>query len=310
MITTRFYDKSDVYTWDDLVFRSRSGNFLHSRAYMDYHADRFLDRSLIIEVAGRPVAIFPACQQGPDIISHAGLSYAGLLATADLRAEDTLSVFEVLCRDYRAVGAEKIIYKATPYIFYRYPCQEDLYALFRMGAKLIRRDISSVIALQHDFRFTKGRKWSINKAKKANLTTEISIDFIGFHGLLTKVLKKFGTTPTHSIEELLLLKSRFPDVITLYVTKREEEMLAGALIYDFGDTVHTQYMASSEVAREVGALDLLIGGLIERTYADRRYFSFGISTEQAGRLLNEGLVAQKEGFGARAVTHDFYELPL
>ena len=42
-------------------------------------------------------------------------------------------------------------------------------------------------------------------------------------------------------------------------------------------------------------------------YADRRYFSFGISTEQAGQYLNEGLIAQKEGFGARTVVHDFYE---
>ena len=29
-----------------------------------------------------------------------------------------------------------------------------------------------------------------------------------------------------------------------------------------------------------------------------------------GRFLNAGLIAQKEGFGARAVVHDFYELEI
>jgi hypothetical protein len=40
------------------------------------------------------------------------------------------------------------------------------------------------------------------------------------------------------------------------------------------------------------------------------YFDFGISNERGGRILNEGLADYKEGFGARAVAHDFYELML
>ena len=35
---------------------------------------------------------------------------------------------------------------------------------------------------------------------------------------------------------------------------------------------------------------------------------FGISTEEGGTVLNRGLIDYKEGFGARAVVHDFYEL--
>lgn len=45
---------------------------------------------------------------------------------------------------------------------------------------------------------------------------------------------------------------------------------------------------------------------MERLYVGRSYLSMGISTEQAGRLLNTGLVEQKERFGARTVVHDFY----
>ena len=37
-----------------------------------------------------------------------------------------------------------------------------------------------------------------------------------------------------------------------------------------------------------------------------RYFDFGISNTDQGR--NEGLMRQKEEFGASAVVHDVYEL--
>ena len=40
--------------------------------------------------------------------------------------------------------------------------------------------------------------------------------------------------------------------------------------------------------------------LIEDVFSAKRWFDFGISTEDDGRILNQGLIEQKEGFGARA----------
>jgi hypothetical protein len=116
--------------------------------------------------------------------------------------------------------------------------------------------------------------------------------------------------PTHSLAELRLLQERFPHEIVLHEARHDGELLAGVLIYDLGRAVHTQYLAVSEQGRQCGALDMLLASLIDDTYASRAYFSFGISTEQAGQVLNSGLVAQKERFGARAVVHDFYEWAL
>ena len=39
-----------------------------------------------------------------------------------------------------------------------------------------------------------------------------------------------------------------------------------------------------------------------------RWIDFGISTEERGQRLNEGLASYKEGFGARAVNYDTYAL--
>jgi hypothetical protein len=41
-----------------------------------------------------------------------------------------------------------------------------------------------------------------------------------------------------------------------------------------------------------------------------RYFDFGVSNEQGGQILNEGLYRFKMSFGAGGVVHEFYEVAL
>jgi hypothetical protein len=308
-ISLKPYSTEDAALWDQMVRQSCNGNLLHLRGYMDYHSDRFDDCSLILLRNQKPVAVFPASRSGETVSSHGGLTYGGLLHTEDLGTHDTLLAFAAIREHYRAFGVQTIVYKAIPAVFHRQPCQNDLYALTWAGAKLIRRDASSVIHLQEPFSFSKGRKWAINKAKKCGVTVQQSQDFEGFHALLSQVLGKFGAKPTHSCAELKLLSGRFPDAITLQVAQQQDTLLAGVVAYDFGHVVHTQYMANSDDGREIGALDLLVAELIAK-YRDRRFFSFGISTEEQGMKLNAGLIAQKEAFGARTVVHDFYSWPL
>ncbi|MBB4124843.1 hypothetical protein GGR77_000114 [Xanthomonas translucens] len=306
MYSVRAYRAEDAPAWDALVSASRNGNLLHRRGYMDYHAERFVDASLLVERGGAPVAVFPANIEGARVVSHAGLSYAGLLSVHGLRAAATLGVFEQIAAHYRAEGVRELVYKAVPHLFHRSPAEEDLYALHRLGARLQRRDLSSAIALRGRPPFAPERRRSIGKARKAGLRVQRSDDPARFHALLSEVLQRHGATPTHSLQELRLLCGRFPEQLVLYEVHDGDALLAGTLLYDFGHVVHTQYLACSEQGRRVDALSLLLADLIEERYAQRDYFSLGISTEQQGRVLNDGLVTQKERFGARGVVHDFY----
>jgi hypothetical protein len=310
MLTVRRYAPPDADAWDAVVGCSRNGNLMHRRGYMDYHADRFVDCSLIVERKGEAVAVFPASISGNRVTSHGGLTYAGLIATHALRAESTLAAFGLLRGHYRELGVDGVLYKAVPHVFHAYPAEEDLYALHRLGARLVRRDLSSVIALQETFDFTPGRRRAVAKARKAGIRLQSGGDPAAFHGLLAEVLRRHDTSPTHSLAELRLLQARFPRQIVLHEAHDGDELLAGAVVYDFGRAVHTQYLAASEQGRQRNALNLLLAELVGGIYADRMYFSFGISTEQQGCVLNEGLVSQKEYFGARAVVHDFYEWTL
>jgi len=310
MFDVRPYRSTDAGAWDAVVTRSRNGNFLHRRGYMDYHADRFIDSSLVVERGREIVAVFPASVRDGVVTSHGGLTYGGLIATHDLRAESTLSVFEQIGRHFRGNGIGRVVYKAMPHVFRTYPSEEDLYALARVGARLARRDISSVIPLQDGAGLSETRRRAVRRARNEGVGIARNDALADYHALLGEVLKRHAAVPTHSLGELELLRSRFPQQIVLHEARREGVLMAGVLIYDFGRTVHAQYIAASEEGRRIDALSLLLAELIGGIYADRTYFSLGISTESEGTVLNSGLVAQKESFGARGIVHDFYEWTL
>ncbi len=296
--------------WDEVVKRSKNGNFLHLRDYMEYHAHRFDEQSVIVERKGKPIAVLPSNRQDDKIVSHAGLTYGGLIYGTDLHAAEVLEIFGLLVKHYRGLGASTLRYKAIPHVFHRYPAEEDLYALFRHDAKIVRRDLSSVIPLENRLKLTDSRKSTIRKAEKIGVEFVEKSNLKEFHGLLETVLNKFGSKPVHTLAELELLQNRFPDQIRLFGAMKSGRLLAGALTYDFGTVAHTQYLASSDDGREFGALDFVLAQMRDKVFVERRYLSFGISTEHEGRYLNEGLVFQKEGFGGRSVVHDIYELEL
>jgi len=294
-------------TWDALVDKAKNATFLHYRDYVDYHADRFVDHSILIFKSGKVIAAFPCNVVEDKVYSHGGLTYGGLLYGKDVHAATVLEIFEGLGNYFRENGKRKILYKVVPQIFHTYPADEDLYALTRVGASLVRRDLSSVIELAHRPKLSDSRKSTARKAEKAGAVAVELNDFHEFHALLAQVLSKFGAAPVHSVGELELLKARFPERIRLFGTLIDGRLYAACLVYDCGHVVHTQYLASSDEGRQIGALDYLLLNLIEKYFSDKKFLSFGISTEQQGRFLNTGLIAQKEGFGGRGIVHDFYE---
>lgn len=298
--------------WNEFVRNSKNGHFLFQRDYMEYHSDRFEDFSLMFfDETDKLIAILPANIKEKILYSHQGLTFGGFLVDDKMKTETMLEIFESLKLFLKEQNIEKIVYKCIPYIYHIKPSEEDRYALFRNDATLIRRDVTSTIDLTEQVRYSKGRKWTINKAKKESIETFESNNYEVFWELLTGVLEtNHKTKPVHTLEEMRRLASLFPKNIKLFLAKKDEEIISGALIYENQNIVHTQYLANCEEGRELGALDLLIDYLIKNIYKNKKYFDFGISNEDAGRYLNTGLIAQKEGFGARAVVHDFYELEI
>lgn len=306
------YTKENRHIWNDFVKNSKNGHFFFQRDYMEYHSDRFKDFSLMVfDGNNKLITILPANIEDNILYSHQGLTFGGFVVDDKMKTETMLDIFESLKIFLKEYKIEKIIYKCIPYIYHLKPSEEDRYSLFINDAKLIRRDITSTIDLTETVRYSKGRKWTINKAKKEEVEVFTSVDYELFWNLLTNVLESnHEVKPIHTLTEIKKLVDSFPKNIKLFLAKKNDVVVSGALIFENTRIIHTQYLANSELGREIGALDLLIDFLIKDIYKDKKYFDFGISNEDAGRFLNTGLIAQKEGFGARAVSHDFYELEI
>jgi hypothetical protein len=105
-----------------------------------------------------------------------------------------------------------------------------------------------------------------------------------------------------------MLALRFPEEIRLYAAYDGSDMLAGAVVFLTTTVCHVQYNAGSAQGKSLGAQDILIDHLVDAYSNSRRYFDFGVSTEQEGQYLSSGLVDYKEGFGGRCVVHEFFRL--
>ena len=313
------YTNQQSEVWDAFVRESKNGTFLLERRFMDYHADRFSDCSLLIYDDMNLVALFPANweEDTRTVHSHQGLTYGGLLLTTDSTERQVMEIMQMIllwCIDY--LQAERLLYKPIPYIYSECPSEEDLYALFRAGAKLKTRGVSSVVAMQNPLRM---RKLRMRGAKKAidnglyidRMTEDDWPTLRSFWTLLTEELERHHSVrPVHTFEEMQLLMSRFPQQIKLYLVRHERKIVAGCVVFVTSRVAHIQYISTGDEGREWGALDLLFRHLINERFRQMAYLDFGISTENGGQVLNEGLIFQKEGFGGRAVCYDTYEVDL
>jgi hypothetical protein len=305
------YDATMKDVWDAFVSTSRVPHFLFLRDYMDYHADRFRDASILVFDGDRLIALLPANRDGDVIRSHGGLTFGGFVTGGSMTAHAMLELFSTTIRHYRDAGVAGLVYAPVPAIYHVVPAEEDLYALFRLGARLVRRDLSSTIDLARRPRPSKGRRASIKRATRSGLRVERSVDFHAFMDLEAALLaERYGVAPTHTGDELDRLARRFPDSIKLFVALADDDLLAGVVVYETEHVAHTQYIAASDEGRTRGAVDAVVSHLLDDVYTAKRFFDFGISTERDGMVLNAGLVRNKESYGASGVVYDRYELSL
>ncbi len=305
------YEDSLRDKWNAFIENSKNGNFLFHRNYMEYHADRFIDFSLLFYDDDKLIAIMPANQLDSLLVSHGGLTFGGIICDYKMTTPRMLEIFKSLNKYLINKGFTKVVYKSIPHIYHTLPTEEELYALFINQAKLIRRDISSTILLGEKIGFSTLRKRSIKKGKAFGIEVKRSYDFKAFMMVVFYNLQqKYGIKPVHSGEEIQLLAERFPENIKLFAAFKDNIMYGGTVIYESRNVAHAQYIVATDEGKRLGAIDIIFDFLINEYYTHKKYFDFGISTEKNGLYLNDGLLQNKESYGARAIVCDFYEWDL
>jgi hypothetical protein len=310
-ITIEKYKPEYHDIWNDFVSKAKNGVFLFDRNYMEYHALRFIDHSLLFYHNKKLVAVMPANIENGVLHSHGGLSFGGVISVYNMKTHIMLGVFRALINHCKEQGITEVVYKPVPYIYHVIPSDEDLYALFANNAKLMARSVSSCIYLPKTRKFDNNRQDNIRKAKNNNLTVKESLDYDTFMTIEREALdERHGVKPVHTVEEIKTLANKFPNNIRLFASYKDETMLAGIIIYESKNVAHMQYASNSKEGWAIGAQDIIEDYLISTHYKDKRFFDFGISTEKMGQVLNVGLIKRKENFGASAVMYDLYHLTL
>lgn len=298
--------------WDAIVKQSRNGTFLFYRDFMEYHSDRFSDFSLLIYKGSNIIAALPAHRDGDALVSHGGLTYGGLVYGPKVKLTDVLESYKALLAYLTLHDVNRFYIKMVPHIYHKMPAQEQEYVLFLLNAKLARRDSLAVIDTRSALPFSKDRRQCIRRGVAAGLEVREEANFSKFWEtlLVPNSRKKHGVVPVHSLAEIELLHSRFPENIRQFNVYNQEQLVAGTTIFVTDKVAHPQYIAGQEDKNSLGSLDFLYGHLITNVFADKAYFDFGISNEEQGRKLNHGLLFWKESFGARTITQDFYEVAI
>jgi len=307
------YTQEQFSEWNTFVSKSKNATFLFDRRYMDYHADRFEDCSLMVYDKSELYALLPANRANETLYSHQGLTYGGLLMTSDSKTAVVRDAFVAVNAFLRQEGITRVIYKHIPWVYASLPSEEDLFALNNVcNAQVCSRDVATVVKLSHRLPLSELRRRCVKKAQKAGVEIREVQDCNMFWPLLEDNLKtRYNARPVHSLEEIALLKSRFPQQIRLFVACRDGRVIGGALLYICARTIKTQYISTNEEGRRVGALDLLFTTLLDKCCENGvDYFDFGTSNRAENNDLNDSLIFQKEGFGGRAVCYDTYEYSL
>jgi hypothetical protein len=317
-ISIEEYQPSFEEQWDSFVWQSNNGTIFHTRKFLSYHPpDRFEDNSLVFMKNKRIIALFPATIRYEGhrkiLTSHRGSSYGGFVTKFNLSIRNAFRIVEGLLEYAENAGFKGVELTPPPQIYFLRPSNYIDFALIKNGFGYKKREVSSIIPLTFSedevlSTFSSESRRAVRRSLKLNVTVQESDDYEPFYQILKKNLKmRHNVQPTHTLEELHLLKSLFPERIKLFAaTTDADQMIAGVVMFECNERVTLAfYISHNEDYQKFRGVNNLfyqiISWAIRNNYA---YFDFGIFTVDMDP--NWGLGRFKESFGAQGIFRDTF----
>lgn len=111
----------------------------------------------------------------------------------------------------------------------------------------------------------------------------------------------------HSIDEIELLIRKFPTSIVFFGGYIGKKLAAGVVLFITKNVVHFQYISSSN-DKKYGVLEALFDHVL-KIFNPTHDISFGTSSENMGKNINEGLLYWKQSFKSLNSIQSFYCVP-
>ncbi len=294
--------------WDDLIDRSANGTFLHKRAYMDYHAHRFTDYSLLIFEEKKLRAVLPAHQVKLQVVAHNGLTYSDIIFQKKLKFEHKAGIVKEVLQYLFEQKIKSLYIKNIPFIYQTVIDQSNDYIYFQTQASIKLIKPFFVMFKDNGYKPNRNRLKNLKKLDISNYTLVSGLEHLtDFWQIVENNLqRRYQTRPVHNLKEIQLLMNRFPEQIKFYGLIQNNKMLAGALVYLVNKAMHFQYIHSVAGHKERKAVEWLTYRVIQK-FSNYNYISFG-SSEVSGNNLNSGLVYWKESFNSRIINQLHFEI--
>ncbi len=240
MISIKKYTEKLNNIWDDFIFKSNNGTIFHTQLFLNYHQNKkFINHSLLFFDKKTLLAVLPAAiiQNNKKILySHPGASFGGIVYNQNLSFatyNNIIFCLEQYCLDNKF---DRIKLINTPNIYHRTKDDSLNYLLQWRG--FIQKEAYISHYLRNDFQKDtlsllnkRKQRYIKNIVQKKTFSHVINKNFDLFYPILLESKKLFKTTPTHSLEELLILKERFSQKIHLLLFYQNKTVVGGSVMF-------------------------------------------------------------------------------
>lgn len=289
--------------WEGLVARARNGHFMATRRFLDYHGNRFQDRSLVFQWDGKVVAVLALHQEATEWVSHRGLPFGGLIAAPELTAEQTMLIFREISQRMRAENISNLRYAPAPAVYQTHPFEDDIYWLHLHGARLVQMKLAARARLP-ELPLMQERARKYVRQAVPQIAVEHDVPLAEFWERLMRYLQyRHEAIPIHTRAEMADLMERFPDAIKLLAIRDlDGGLVAGSLVFLTEQVIRMQYsFGAADPAAPKAAILALDQAAIKKFGPGRSWIDFGTSMRPVDGLLHQHLHAQKERCGGRGM---------
>ena len=306
-VSLRRFTEADDVAWNRLAAGARNPHFFFRRDYLGYHGRRFEDHSLMLWRSNRLLGAFPTHRCGDRLVSHAGLSFGGLIMSAEARRADIAGFFDLLGDHMRGECLSALEYRRAPLPYWRSAGEEDLWELAARGARRIAVNVGAALAPSGPMAIGRTCRNELNRARASGFEFRNDSVDACWPIIMETLKRRHGATAVHSPEEIRLLADRFSENIRAYSVFSGLERLASVVAFISPSVTKLQYFGWRPEAADTGASEFLDMSIVEMARRDGRWVDFGTSMDPEKGGLKYGLHAVKEDCGARMVLCETYE---
>jgi hypothetical protein len=283
------------------------GSFFHEPSFFDYHdKNKFKFLNFVCRKNQKIVGWLPGHKKGHKYISPSGGSYGGPFLSKSVSLEANLEIINSLKICLKKHNINEANITTAPAVYFG----DISFLLTALGFKIKHKIACHILHLaagKWPLLLSKSKRYDYRKASSSGLkATEVGIEHYKlFHKMLRQQSLQFNTLPTHSEDELLLLKKLMPSHLRLFSTMDKDKVIGGVLVFVINPQIaYTFYIVSSASTDQTGAALVALIHCIEKLQKEGfHWLDLGPSTFKNFEV-NKGVSRFKQLLGSKLFARD------